>query len=160
MVTLIDEIDDIDLNIISILQDDARTPFTKVANRLNVSDATIHLRVRKMEELGLIEKYTLVLNEEKMGKPVTLYVMIRVNPGTVNEVCNELMKMDEIYEISEIHERYDVLAKIRGRNLEELRDILIQKIRAIPNVLGSECYTVYKNWKQDLGIKMDNMARL
>jgi Lrp/AsnC family transcriptional regulator for asnA, asnC and gidA len=53
------EIDAVDLNILSFLQENSRTPFTKIAEKLRVSDATIHLRVKKMEELGLIEKYTI-----------------------------------------------------------------------------------------------------
>jgi len=61
------EVDEIDLRILSILQENARTPFTKIARELGVSDATIHLRVRKMEDTGVIEKYDTVLNEDKMG---------------------------------------------------------------------------------------------
>jgi Lrp/AsnC family transcriptional regulator for asnA, asnC and gidA len=148
------ELDEIDLNIISILQDDARTPFTHIAAKLNLSDATIHLRVKKMEKMGLIEKYTLIINEEKLGKPVTTYVLIRVTPGTVEEVCTELLTLEEVYEISEIHERYDLLIKIRGSNLDEVRDIIIKKLRSIPEILGSEAYTVYKTWKKDFGVNI------
>ena len=149
--------DDVDLNILSILQNNTRTPFTKIAQKLGVSDATIYLRVKKMEEMGLIEKYTLIINEEKIGKPVITYVMIRVDPGAVENVCTKLMELDEIYEISEIHEQYDILVKIRGRNLESIRDTLIRKIRSIPNVLGSEAHTVYKTWKRDVGVRIEDL---
>jgi len=148
------ELDTVDLNILASLQDNARTPFTKIAEALGVSDATIHLRVKKMEELGVIEKYTLLLNEEAMGKPVTTYVLIRVDPSTVEDVCRKLMDLEDVYEICEIHERYDVLVKIRGRSLDEVRDILINKIRSIPHIVGSEAYTAYKTWKQDVGVRM------
>ena len=145
-------IDEVDLNILSTLQDDARTPFTKIADKLGVSDATIHFRVKKMEAMGLIEKYTLILNDEKIGKPITTYVLIRVDPSTVEEVCKELLKLEAIYEICEIHERYDILAKVRGRDLNEVRDIIINKLRSISGILGSEAYTVYKTWKKDFGV--------
>ena len=147
-------LDKIDLKIISMLQDDARTPFTHIAEKLDLSDATIHLRVKKMEKMGLIEKYTIIINEEKLGKPVTTYVLIRVTPGTVEEVCTELLKLAEVYEITEIHEQYDLLVKIRGSNLNEVRDIIIKKLRSIPEILGSEAFTVYKTWKKDLGVNI------
>jgi len=149
--------DDVDLNILSILQNNTRTPFTKIAQKLGVSDATISLRVKKMKEMGLIEKYTLIINEEKIGNPIITYVMIRVDPGAVESVCTKLMELDEIYEISEIHERYDILVKVRGRSLGEVRNILIQKIRSIPDVVGSETYTVYKTWKRDLGVRIEGL---
>jgi DNA-binding Lrp family transcriptional regulator len=88
--------------------------------------------------------------------PVTTYVLIRVDPGSVEEVCAQLRELDEVYEIYEIHERYDILVKVRGRDLDEIRDILIQSIRSIPNVVGSEAFTVYKTWKQDANIKIRN----
>jgi Lrp/AsnC family transcriptional regulator for asnA, asnC and gidA len=151
------EIDAVDLRILSMLQENARTPFTKIAQELGVSDATIHLRVRKMENTGVIEKYDTVLNEEKMGKPVSAYVLVRVDPGTVEEVCKRLLELEKVYEISEIHERYDVLVKIRGSGLEEVRDILIQKIRSIPAVVDSETYMVFRNWKRDLGVRIEGL---
>jgi len=149
------ELDALDRNILSILQDDARTPFTRIAEKVGVSDATIHLRVRKIEAMGLIERYTVVVNEATLGLPVTTYVLIRVDPGTVEEVCMQLAQLEETYDICEIHEWYDLLVKVRGSSLEGVRDILIQKIRSIPHVVGSEAYTVYKTWKRDFGVRIE-----
>jgi Lrp/AsnC family transcriptional regulator for asnA, asnC and gidA len=52
------EVDEVDLNILSSLQENSRTPFTKIAEKLGVSDATIHLRVKKMEDMGLMKSGT------------------------------------------------------------------------------------------------------
>lgn len=150
------ELDHIDVGILSRLQQDARTPFTKIAEDLGISDATVHLRVRKLEDLNLIEKYTIVINDNYL-QPITTYVLIRVAPGSVEEVCQKLSQIDEIYEVCEIHERYDILAKIRGRDLGQVRDMLIQRIRTIPNIVGSEAYTVYKTWKRDYGVNINHI---
>jgi Lrp/AsnC family transcriptional regulator for asnA, asnC and gidA len=150
------ELDHIDVGILSWLQQDARTPFTKIAEELGISDATVHLRVRKLEDLNLIEKYTIVINDDALQR-ITTYVLIRVAPGSVEDVCQELSQIDEIYEVSEIHERYDILAKIRGRDLGQVRDMLIQRIRAIPHIVSSEAYTVYKTWKRDYGVNINHV---
>jgi len=152
-----EKIDEVDLNTLSILQEDSRTPFTKIAERIGVSDATVHLRVKKMEERGIIKRYTIILNEEELGKPFTTYVLIRVDPGTVEDVCMKLMELEDVYEVCEIHERYDILVKVRGSGLEDIRDTLIQKIRSITDVVGSEAYTVYKTWKRDLGVRIESL---
>ena len=97
------ELDHIDVGILSWLQRDARTPFTKIAEDLGISDATVHLRVRKLEDRNLIEKYTIIINDDAL-QPITTYVLIRVTPGSVEAVCQELSQIDEIYEVSEIHD--------------------------------------------------------
>jgi Lrp/AsnC family transcriptional regulator for asnA, asnC and gidA len=151
------ELDNVDVGILSRLQEDARTPFTKIAEELGISDATVHIRVRKLENQNLIEKYTIIINEAQL-QPITTYVLIRVAPGSVETVCQELSQIDEIYEVSEIHERYDILAKIRGRNLSQVRNMLIERIRSIPNIVGSEAYTVYKTWKRDYGMNINQTS--
>ena len=151
------KIDEVDLNILSLLQENSRMTFTKIGKKLGVSDATIHLRVKKMEALGIIEKYTMIINENELGKPVTAYVLIRVDPSTVEDVCMKLMELENVYEVCEIHERYDIIVKIRGGNLDEVRDIIINKIRSIPDIVGSEAYTAYKTWKQDQGVRANSL---
>ena len=148
------ELDDVDIGILSRLQQDSRIPFTRIAKELGISDATVHLRVRKLKDRNIIEKYTVIINEDHL-QPLSTYVLIRVTPGNVEAVCKELSQIDEIYEVSDIHERYDILAKIRGRDLGQVRILLIQRIRSIPNIVGSEAYTVYKTWKRDFGVNVD-----
>ncbi|MHA2429187.1 MAG: Lrp/AsnC family transcriptional regulator [Candidatus Hermodarchaeia archaeon] len=142
------ELDAIDHQILTILKQNARTPFTHIAKLCNVSDATIHSRVQKMETHGYIKQYSLMLNEAMLGKPVTAFILIRVDPSTVEAVCQQLINVDDVDEVYEIHERYDVLVKVKGKNLDAVRDVLVQKIRSIPNIAGSEAYTIYKTWKK------------
>lgn len=149
------ELDNVDVGILSRLQQDGRTPFTKIAEELGISDATVHLRVRKLKNHNIIKKYTIVINEDHV-QPITTYVLIRVAPGNMEAVCKELSQINEIYEVSEIHERYDILAKIKGRDLRQVRDMLIQRIQSIPNIVGSDTYTVYKTWKRDYGVNINN----
>ena len=141
-------LDDIDRSILSILQEDARTPYVKIADQLGVSDATIHIRVKKLVNKGIIKQFTVLLDEGQVGQSVTSYVLVRVEPGTIEQVCEALNKLENVFEIYEIHERYDLLVKVKGDSLNEFRDVLIQDMRSIPHILSSEAYTVYKTWKQ------------
>jgi Lrp/AsnC family transcriptional regulator for asnA, asnC and gidA len=105
-------LDDVDRGIIGILQKDARTPYTEIAKELGVSDATIHVRVRKLEEAGVIKRYTVVVDREKIGEPLMVYVLVNVRPGKMNEVANQLAQVENIHELHEIHGRYDILLKL------------------------------------------------
>ena len=70
------KLDDIDHQILDILIDNMRTPFTDIAKRLLISAGTVHVRVRKMEEAGIIKGSSLTLDYTKMGYSFIAYVGI------------------------------------------------------------------------------------
>lgn len=74
-------LDDIDVQIIEILKKNSRTPFTEVASMLKVSDSTIHQRLKKLKDEGVLLRYTTEINEEFLGKKVHGLALIDVNPG-------------------------------------------------------------------------------
>ena len=69
-------IDEIDKKILMYLIDNTRIPFTEIAKKMNVSAGTIHVRVKKLEDAGIIKGSTLVINYEKMGYRFVAYVGI------------------------------------------------------------------------------------
>ena len=139
-------IDEIDRKIIKILQRDARTPFTEVGRELDISDATVHVRVKRMLAEDIIKRYTVIVNDEVLGKKVSSFVMLNINPGSLYGVIEQLLDMEIVNEIYEIHGSNDLILKIWAANLDEMRDYLL-KIREIPNVTSSELITIYKRWQ-------------
>ncbi|MCJ7731238.1 AsnC family transcriptional regulator, partial [Candidatus Bathyarchaeota archaeon] len=83
-------LDDVDVKIINILKKDSRTPFTEIASTLGVSDSTIHVRLKKLKDDGILRGYTLDLNEDLMGKKIHGLAMINVNLGHLDEVVSAL----------------------------------------------------------------------
>jgi len=141
-------LDEIDHKIIEILRKDARTPFTEVGRELDISDATVHVRVKRMMNDDIIKRYTLVVAEEVFGKKVSGFVMLNVTPGSLEDVVEQLLDMECVNEIFEIHGPNDLILKIWGTDLDEMRDYLM-KIREIPNIASSELVTIYKMWQAD-----------
>jgi len=90
------KLDRIDRRIIKALQNDARTPLTEIGTKLGVSDATVHVRVKKMLKAGVIRKYTVVVNESVFGRNVASYMLMKVKPGAIEEVSKRLVKMERI----------------------------------------------------------------
>ena len=140
-------LDQVDREIIKTLQEDARTPFTEVGKRLGVSDATVHVRVKRMWRAGIIKKYTIVMNEEILGRGIASYVLMSVKQGKVEEVSKMLAKMERVTMVQEVHGSNDILVRIGTGDLESLRDV-VKDIQEIPDVVASECLTVFKTWKE------------
>ena len=141
------ELDETDYKILEILRRDARTPFTEVGRDLGISDATVHVRVKRMTDEGIIKRYTVVVEEEALGRKVRGFALINVNPGSLKEVANQLVGHDRVSTVYEIHGPNDLLVKVEAGDLDELRELILE-LRAIPNVATSELITVFKVWKE------------
>ena len=141
------ELDETDYKILEILRRDARTPFTEVGRDLGISDATVHVRVKRMTDEGIIKRYTVVVEEEALGRKVRGFALINVNPGSLKEVANQLVGHDRVSTVYEIHGPNDLLVKVEEGGLDEMRDLML-KVREIPNVATTELITVFKVWKE------------
>lgn len=140
-------IDEVDFNILEILRRDARTPFTEIGRKLGISDATVHVRVKKMLKGGIIKRYTIAIDEKVFGRTVGGLALLNVTPGTLEEVIGHLLANEWISSIYEVHGPNDLILKLGAENLDKMRNQII-KIRETPNVITSELITIYKVWKE------------
>jgi Lrp/AsnC family transcriptional regulator for asnA, asnC and gidA len=141
------ELDEIDHKILETLRRDARTPFTEIGRDLGISDATVHVRVKKLMDEGIIKKYTIEVDEEILGRNVHGFVLINVKPGSLEEVANQLVENKKVRAIYEIHGPNDLIVKISAGDLDEMRNLML-KIRETPDVTTSELITIFKVWKE------------
>ena len=85
-------LDEIDHQILDILIENARTPFTDIAKQLLVSAGTIHVRVKKMEDEGIIQGSTLTLNYEKMGYSFIAHVGVYLEKTSMTQSVIENLR--------------------------------------------------------------------
>ena len=133
------EIDDLDRSILSILTEDAKTPYTEIAKKLIVSSGTIHVRMKKLEELGIVEKATLILNPQLLGYDLTAFLGVHLEHGSdYEEVVEKMKQVPEVVEAYFTTGNYSIFIKIYCKNTQHLYDVLNHKIQSIPNVLRTE----------------------
>jgi len=144
--------DKLDLKILGALRFDARKPFLELAKELKVGDATIHARVKKMFEEGVIKGFETIVDDSKLGYGITAFVEIKIRPGTADKAIGKLKSIDGVLEAHEIHGRCDILLKVRAKGLIEFRDKLVKEIRAVKEVISSEAYPVLKAAKEERGM--------
>jgi Lrp/AsnC family transcriptional regulator for asnA, asnC and gidA len=142
-------LDAIDFRIIDLLSKDSSSTFVDIAKHIGVSDATIHIRVRRLREAVIIGNFTISVDNKRLGYDHLVFMGVNVGPGFAEEVANGLSTIDEILEIHEMHNRFDLLLKIRAKNLDELREIVVNKIRSLPHILEAELMTILKTRKEE-----------
>ena len=142
-------LDDVDLQIIDILANDSSTAFVEIAKQIGISDATVHLRVRRLIDEGIIRRFTLSLNNDLLGYDHLVFAGINIRSGFADQVTEELSNIEEIIEIHEMHNRFDLFLKIRAKDLNDTRDIVENKIRKLPHILETELMTILKTSKEE-----------
>jgi len=149
------QIDDTDLKIIDILNRDSSTPFVDVAKRICVSDATVHIRVKRMIAAGIINKFTISVDNDLLGYDHMAFMGINISPGSADQIISDLLKIEEVLEMHEMHGKFDLLLKIRAKNLIQMREIVENKICKIPHILESELMTVLKTEKEEQTVSLE-----
>jgi Lrp/AsnC family transcriptional regulator for asnA, asnC and gidA len=133
------QIDNLDIQILNILMEDAFTPFTEIGKKLYVSPGTVHVRMNKMEKLGVIEKPQLRVNLHKLGMDITAFIgVFLVKSDMYEKVVEKLKKINEVVTCNYTTGNYSLLIKIICRDTQHLRDVLYEKIQKIEGISRTE----------------------
>ncbi len=142
-------LDEVNLRILDILNQDASRPFVDIAKELEISDATVHIRVRRLLAAGILRKFTISADNALLGYDHLAFLGININEGSADEVIATLSQFDEILELHEMYSQFDLLLKIRTKSLKEMRDIIANKIGRIPQIREAELMTVLRTIKEE-----------
>jgi Lrp/AsnC family transcriptional regulator, regulator for asnA, asnC and gidA len=146
------ELDNVDLKVLRELQRDARVSFKTIAQKIGVSEATIFVRVKKMQERGVIKGFTARVVPAAVGKPLTAIVLVRANPKAYSGTLDALRKFDDIYEIYDVTGQYYAILKIRTSGTEELGKIM-DHVGSIDGIAGTETIIVLRTIKEDTTVR-------
>ena len=132
------QLDDIDKKILDFLVENTRMPFTEIAQRMGVSAGTIHVRVKKMEDTGVIKGSSLVIDYKKLGYNFTTYIGILLSKSSkTQQVVKILENIPNVTELSVTSGKYNIFCKIRAKDTDDAKNI-IYKINDIEEVMRTE----------------------
>lgn len=133
-------IDKTDTQILSILMKDATTPYSEIAKKLIVSPGTIHVRMKRLQELGIVNSSQLIINEKKMGRTIISFMGIHLNNGSLcQQAVTKLKKIPEVIELHYTTGKYSLFAKIACKDTDHLRKVL-ENIQPIEGVERTETF--------------------
>jgi Lrp/AsnC family transcriptional regulator for asnA, asnC and gidA len=142
-------LDEVNLKILDILGRDASRPFVDIARELEISDATVHLRVKRLLAAGILRKFTVSIDNTLLGYDHLAFVGINFNNASGDEVIHTLSQFDEVLELHEMYGKFDLILKIRARSLQEMREILANRIGTIPQIIEAQLMMVLKTVKEE-----------
>ncbi|HZD26276.1 MAG TPA: Lrp/AsnC family transcriptional regulator [Alphaproteobacteria bacterium] len=117
-------LDETDARILAALAADARTSMAELARTVGLSPPSVTERVRRLEEAGVIEGYTLRLAPAALGLPIAAWLRIRPVPGQLRKVAEILQGLPEIVECDRVTGEDCFIAKAHVRSVEELEALI------------------------------------
>jgi Lrp/AsnC family transcriptional regulator, regulator for asnA, asnC and gidA len=139
--TSIADIDELDVKILTVLLENARMPYTDVASKVHTSSGTVHVRMKKLESLGVVEGAQLLVNPVKIGYDVCAFLGIYLEKGSLyKQVIQAMGSIPEVVEAHYTTGAYSILVKIICRDTQHLRQVLNDKIQAIEGIERTETF--------------------
>ena len=133
------EFDNVDLGILQELMKNSDKPYTEIARKAHVSPGTVHVRMNKMEEAGVVKGATLVIDNAKLGLDLTAFLGIYLTKSSLyDEVLGQLKAIPEISTIHYTTGNYNMFVNIHCRNTEHLKNLLHDKIQLIEGIVRTE----------------------
>jgi DNA-binding Lrp family transcriptional regulator len=130
-------LDQTDLEILKILQQNARATIKEISDKVHLSTTPVHERIRRMEGNGVIKQYVTLLNASKVGKGlmVICYVSLRQHSKNAGDkFIRSILGMNEVLECLTISGEFDFMLKVVASNMDEYYNFHVNKLSNIENV--------------------------
>ncbi|GAA0229374.1 Lrp/AsnC family transcriptional regulator [Haladaptatus pallidirubidus] len=152
------KLDDTDRAILKALQTDARTPFSEIARQIEMSSATVHDRVNRMEEAGVITGYHANVNPKEISLGISAFVGLRVEQGREKDTLKKLENIDGIQEVHLTTGSWDVMARVYAENADSLRELMFDRIAQMDGFSRSQTMVVLGSpfESEELPLSIDN----
>ena len=142
-------LDDKDMDILSLLKKNAKSTTQQISRELNIPITTVHNRIKKLESSEIISKYTVVLNQKKLGKTISARLAIRVTKlADQNKICNELLSLEAVDRVYQITGDHDIVAKVCLKDIEELHSLIMTQLRTMPEIQNTSTTIVLKEFRK------------
>jgi len=137
------EIDEVDQKVLFFLKENARVPFTKIAEEVGLSEAAVRKRVERLQKDGIIKRFTV---EVDTGEKVRAAILVSVQPTHPNPiVAQTIKKIQGIDQVFEVAGDVDIIAIASGGSIQEINKY-INEVRRIDGVSKTSSMIVLRSW--------------
>ena len=134
--------DEKDLELLDELQKDCRQSLKKIARKLNMSITTVYDRMKKLEKEGIIKGYKAIIDPEKTDNAMTAFIFVKIEyfspdseePLSQREIAKRISMLPGVSDVYIVPGDWDLLIKVRGKNIKDLADFVIDRLRRIKGI--------------------------
>jgi len=130
-------LDNIDKKLLKLLQEDSKRTTKELSLKLNLSVTAVYERIKKLEREGVIEKYVVLLNRNKIQKGFVVFCHLKLMQHTkefISQFEKEVVQLTEVLECFHVSGDYDYILKICVENMEEYREFMVTKLTSLQHI--------------------------
>lgn len=140
--------DRVDWILLRRLARDGRATYKEMAREAGVATSTAMTRVRRLVSSGVIERFTMVVDPERVNRPLTAFLGVRIRPDRKGAVVERLREMGPVLEVYEMLEPYDLLVKVRTESIPALKESVLRVLSGLDGVLDVTTFLTTRRHKE------------
>ena len=161
------KLDEKDLKILKVLQEDCKATTKRIAKEINLPITTVFAKIKRMENLGIIKGYRAVLDAKKLDKGTTAFILASFSYGpqrakeplSQRELAKQISKMPEVQEVHIITGDWDILIKVKDKDVDAIGKFVIDKLRMVKGIEKTLTCMVFHTEKETTTITLETPTR-
>jgi len=143
-------LDAMDFEILNLLQEDSKQTYADIGKHLGIAHSTVYDRIKKMEQNGIVSKYTILIDPEKIGlKNIMALMTVYTDPKESERVARKLSDAPEILEVyTSLSEELLIISKVVAKNQEDLHTFIANYVAPLPGVLRIRTSIITRKFKE------------
>ena len=150
----LDGLDELDQKIVSLLIRNARMSYSEIGQQVGISRVAVKMRVQALEQKGIIEEYTTVINPQKISGAVSCYFEIETKPDTLADVADIRSKNDTVTQIYRVTGKSRLHVHAVAASNEEMERLIYDTVDQLPGVVECTCNTILSRIKDIKGLRL------
>ena len=126
--------DSVDIRLLKILTEDARTPLRKMGREVGLSTSGVRRRIKQLEREGLIKRFSVDIDAKKYGFGVTAFVSVDADSRSLRELTRSLARRHEVCELHQTTGGHDLMLKVRAKDVDSLKKFVDEHIQSLDSV--------------------------
>ena len=150
----LDGLDKLDQEIVSLLIENARISYSDIGEKIGISRVAVKARIQALEQRGIIEEYTTIINPQKISGAVFCYFEIETTPNRLAEVTELLNANDTVTQIYRVTGKDKLHVHAVASSAEEMEVFLHTVIDPLPGVISCSCNMILSRIKDVKGLRL------
>ncbi len=127
------------------MSNDASISVPRLSKKINVNSSVVYSRIKRLVKRKLIERFTIVVNDEELGYTVKALTGINMDTKKRDHIIEELFKIDGVREVAEVTGRFDILVTMYAKSLDHMHKMISERIGRIEGIQSSESFIEMKS---------------
>lgn len=140
------EADEKDMHILEVLKKNSHLSIGKISRKTGIPVATVHNRIKKLSNAGVIKCYTIEIDPAKLGKKMVAYVMVKATRKSDHSMLlHKIIKHELVEEGAMVTGEFDLIFKVRVKDMDDLNNVVVRYMRTLDEVSETRTYVAYES---------------